>query len=133
MADIENMVSELIHTYHEVSDEQKKMFAQGQEILGTCPNCGGQVVKGKYGAYCTNKCGMNVSRVMGVSLTDAQVKDMLAGKKILLKGLKSKAGKTYDAYIIPSGTEEYRYTKDGEEKSGVQFKFVMEFPKKKKR
>mgnify|MGYP007025267996 CR=1 FL=1 len=29
MADIENMVSELIHTYHEVSDEQKKMFAQG--------------------------------------------------------------------------------------------------------
>jgi DNA topoisomerase-3 len=89
------------------------------------------VVKGKYGAYCMNKCGMNVSRVMGVSLTDAQVKDMLAGKKILLKGLKSKAGKTYDAYIIPSGTEEYHYTKDGEEKTGVQFKFIMEFPKKK--
>ena len=133
MADIENMVSELIHTYHEVSDEQKKMFAQEQMVLGTCPNCGGQVVKGKYGAYCTNKCGMNVSRVMGVSLTDAQVKDMLAGKKILLKGLKNKAGKIYDAYIIPSGTEGYRYTKDGEEKSGVQFKFVMEFPKRKKR
>lgn len=131
MADIENMVSELIHTYHEVSDEQKKMFAQEQEALGTCPNCGGQVVKGKFGAYCKNKCGMNVSRVMGAALTDAQVKDMLAGKKILLKGLKSKAGKPYDAYIIPSGTEEYHYTKDGEEKSGVQFKIVMEFPKKK--
>ena len=131
MADIENMVSELIHTYHEVSDEQKKMFAQEQETLGTCPNCGGQVVKGKFGAYCKNKCGMNVSRVMGAVLTDAQVKDMLAGKKILLKGLKNKANKTYDAYIIPSGTEEYHYTKDGEEKSGVQFKIVMEFPKKK--
>ncbi len=131
MADIENMVSELIHTYHEVSDEQKKMFAQEQETLGTCPNCGGQVVKGKFGAYCVKKCGMNVSRVMGAALTDAQVKDMLAGKKILLKGLKSKAGKSYDAYIIPSGTEEYHYTKDGAEKSGLQFKFVMEFPKKK--
>ena len=131
MADIENMVSELIHTYHEVSDEQKKMFAQEQAALGVCPNCGGQVVKGKFGAYCVKKCGMNVSRVMGAALTDAQVKDLLAGKKILLKGLKSKAGKPYDAYIIPSGTEEYRYTKDGEEKSGVQFKFVMEFPKKK--
>ena len=131
MADIENMVSELILTYHEVSDEQKKMFAQEQETLGTCPNCGGQVVKGKFGAYCKNKCGMNVSRVMGAVLTDAQVKDMLAGKKILLKGLKNKANKTYDAYIIPSGTEEYHYTKDGEEKSGVQFKIVMEFPKKK--
>ncbi len=131
MADIESMVSELIRTYHEVSDEQKKMFAQEQTVLGTCPNCGGQVVKGKFGAYCVEKCGMNVSRVMGAALTDTQIKDLLAGKKILLKGLKSKAGKPYDAYIIPSGTEEYRYTKNGEEKSGVQFKFVMEFPKKK--
>ena len=131
MADIETMVSDLIHTYHEVSDEQKKMFAQEQKVLGKCPNCGGEVVKGKYGAFCKNKCGMNVSRIMGVSLSDEQVESLLDGKKTLLKGLTSKAGKKYDAYIIPSGTEEYHYTKDGEEKSGVQFKFVMEFPKRK--
>ena len=131
MADIEIMVSDLIHTYHEVSDEQKKMFAQEQKVLGKCPNCGGDVVKGKYGAFCKNKCGMNVSRIMGVALSDEQVESLLAGKKTLLKGLTSKAGKKYDAYIIPSGTEEYHYTKDGEEKSGVQFKFVMEFPNKK--
>jgi len=131
MADIETMVSDLIHTYHEVSDEQKKMFAQEQKVLGKCPNCGGDVVKGKYGAFCKNKCGMNVSRIMGVSLSDEQVESLLDGKKTLLKGLTSKAGKKYDAYIIPSGTEEYHYTKDGEEKSGVQFKFVMEFPNKK--
>ena len=131
MADIEAMVSDLIHTYHEVSDEQKKMFAQEQKVLGKCPNCGGEVVKGKYGAFCKNKCGMNVSRIMGVALSDEQVESLLTGKKTLLKGLTSKAGKKYDAYIIPSGTEEYHYTKDGEEKSGVQFKFVMEFPNKK--
>ena len=131
MTDIETMVSDLIHTYREVSDEQKKMFAQEQKVLGKCPNCGGEVVKGKYGAFCKNKCGMNVSRIMGVALSDEQVESVLAGKKTLLKGLTSKAGKKYDAYIIPSGTEEYHYTKDGEEKSGVQFKFVMEFPNKK--
>ena len=131
MADIETMVSDLIHTYHEVSDEQKKMFAQEQKVLGKCPNCGGEVVRGKYGAFCKNKCGMNVSRIMGVFLSDEQVESLLDGKKTLLKGLTSKAGKKYDAYIIPSGTEEYHYTKDGEEKSGVQFKFVMEFPNKK--
>ena len=67
---------------------------------------------------------------MGVALSDEQVTTLLAGKKILLKGLTSKAGKKYDVYIITTGTEEYRYTKDGEEKSGVQFKFVMEFPKR---
>ena len=131
MADIETMVSDLIHTYHEVSDEQKKMFAQEQKVLGKCSNCGGEVVKGKYGAFCKNKCGMNVSRIMGVSLSDEQVESLLDGKRTLLKGLTSKAGKKYDAYIMPSGTEEYHYTKDGEEKSGVQFKFVMEFPNKK--
>ena len=130
MADIVEMVEELIHTYHEVSDEHKKMFAQEQVTLGKCPNCGGDVVKGKFGGYCKNKCGMNVSRIMGVALSDEQVTTLLAGKKILLKGLTSKAGKKYDAYIITTGTEEYRYTKDGEEKSGVQFKFVMEFPKR---
>ena len=120
-----------VHTYHEVGEDQKKTFAQEQEVLGTCPNCGGQVVNGKYGAYCTKKCGMNVSRVMGAALTYTQVKDLLAGKKILIKGLKNKVGKSYDAYIIPTGTEEYHYTKDGQERNGIQFKFEMEFPKKK--
>ncbi len=133
MADIVEMVEELIQTYHEVSDEHKKMFAQEQEVLGKCPNCGGQVAKGKYGAYCTKKCGMSVSRIMGVSLSDEQVTTLLSGKKILLKGLTSKVGKKYDAYIIPNGTEEYHYTKDAEEKSRVQFKFTMEFPKRKKK
>lgn len=133
MADIEAMVTDLVHNYHEVSDEQKKMFAREQETLGVCPNCGGQVVKGKYGAYCTNKCGMNVSRIMGAALTDEQVKTILLRKKILLKGLTSKAGKKYDAYIIPNGVEEYHYTKDGQDRSGVQFKFDMEFPKRRKK
>lgn len=133
MADIVAMVKELIHTYHEVSSEQKEMFAQEQEVLGKCPNCGGQVAKGKYGAYCVNKCGMNVSRIMGVSLSDEQVRNVLAGKKILLKGLTSKVGKKYDAYIIPLGIEDYSYTKDGEAKSGKQFKISLDFPKHKKK
>ena len=48
--------------------------------------------KGKFGAYCKNKCGMNVSRVMGAEL-DSQIKSMLEGKKTLVKGLKGKKGK----------------------------------------
>ena len=130
MAGIKAMVSDLVKTYHNVSDEQKNMFAQEQKVFGKCPHCGKDVVNGKYGAYCTGRCGMNVNRVMGKVLSDDQVESLLAGKKILLKGLTSKAGKKYDAYIIPNGTEEYSYTKDGEVKSGVQYKFTMEFSKK---
>ena len=100
-------------------------------MLSKCPNCGGQVVKAKYGAYCTNKCGMNESRIMGVALSDEPVEKLFSEKKALLKGLTSKAGKRYDDYIILNGTEEYHYTKGGEEKFGVQFKFVIDFPQKK--
>ena len=132
MAGIKAMVSDLVKTYHSVSDEQKNMFGAGntQEVFGTCPKCGGDVVKGKFGAYCKNKCGMSVSRALGVQLSDAQVKNLLAGKKILVKGLKGKKG-NYDAYLIPESIEDFSYIKDGKEIKGSQYKFKMEFPPRK--
>ena len=132
MAGIKAMVSDLVKTYHSVSDEQKNMFGAGntQEVFGTCPKCGGDVVKGKFGAYCKNKCGINVSRALGVQLSDTQVKSLLAGKKILVKGLKGKKG-NYDAYLIPENIEDFSYTKDGKEIKGSQYKFKMEFPTRK--
>ncbi len=126
MSSIVKMVEELIHTYHAVGDEQKEMFVPKQEILGKCPNCNAEVIKGKFGAYCTNKCGMSFGKIMGVALSIEQIKSLLADKKILLKGITNKGGKMYGAYIIPKGVEDYSYTKDGETKSGKQFKFEME-------
>ena len=102
----------------------------GQEVLGKCPKCGADVVKGKFGAYCTGKCGMNVGKALGVTLSDSQVKSLLQGKKILVKGLKGKKG-SYDAYLIPESIEKFSYTKDGKEIKGFQYKFKMEFPPKK--
>ena len=133
MSGIETMVSDLVKTYHSVSDEQKAMFGAGkrtQEVLGKCPKCGADVVKGKFGAYCTGKCGMNVGKALGVTLSDSQVKSLLQGKKILVKGLKGKKG-SYDAYLIPESIEKFSYTKDGKEIKGFQYKFKMEFPQKK--
>lgn len=133
MESIEAMVNDLVTTYHSVSEDSKKMFAPTHEAMGKCPKCGAEVTKGKFGAYCTGKCGMNVGRAMGSVLNDTQVKDLLAGKKTLVKGLKGKSGKSYDAYLIPEGIEDYSYTKDGKEVKGSQYKFKMEFPKKKKK
>ena len=132
MSGIEAMVSDLVKTYHSVSDEQKSMFGAGksrQEVLGKCPKCGADVVKGKFGAYCTGKCGMNVGKALGVTLSDAQVKSLLQGKKMLVKGLKGKKG-SYDAYLIPEKIEEFSYTKDRKKIKGFQYKFKMEFPQK---
>ncbi len=132
MDGIETMVRELVQTYHSISDEDKKLFATTREVLGKCPKCGNDVVKGKFGAYCKGKCGMNVGRAMGVQLSDTQVKSMLEGKKTLVKGIKGKNG-AFDAYLIPSGIEGYSYTKDGKEVSGSQYKVRMEFPQRKKK
>ena len=67
---------------------------------------------------------------IGVPLSDAQVKKLLAGKKILVKGLKGKKG-NYDAYLMPESIKDFSYTKDGKEIKGSQYKFKMEFPPKK--
>ena len=132
MEGIADMVKNLVQTYHSISDEQKFMFGgnqSAQEALGKCPKCGGDVVKGKYGAYCKNKCGMNVGKAMGTVLSDTQIKSMLEGKKTFVKGLKGKKG-SYDAYLIPEGIEDYSYTKDGKEIKGSQYKVKLEFYKK---
>ena len=84
MGGIEDMVKELVKTYQSVSDEQKSMFVcDTQDIFGKCPKCGSDVVKGKFGAYCKNKCGMNVSRAMGAALTRSRV--CWRGKRFSLK------------------------------------------------
>ena len=132
MKGIKEMVTELIRTYSSVSEEEKKVF-ESENAIGKCPKCGADVVVGKYGAYCTEKCGMSLGHAMGRKLEEEQIKKLLAGEKILMKGLKSKKGKTYDAFLKPEGVEAYDYTnKDGEEKEGFQFKFSFEFPENKK-
>ena len=130
MDGIEGMVKDLVSEYGGISDE-KGLFGDGAyEVLGKCPKCGGDVAKGKYGAYCRNKCGMNVARAMGTALSDSQVKSLLDGKKTFVKGLNGKKG-SYDAYLIPEGVKEYSYTKDGKKVQGFQYQLKLEFPQRK--
>lgn len=56
------------------------------DSFGKCPKCGSDVVKGKFGVYCTGKCGAGLSKVFGKELTDAQIKKLLSGKEIKIKG-----------------------------------------------
>ena len=129
---ITGMVQELVRTYHSISDEDKNLFSRG-DVLGKCPNCGGDVVKGIYGFYCRNKCSMNLKSAMGIVLSEAQLKNLLDGKRILVKGIKKKKGDgTFNAYLTPDGIVDYCYKKqDGTEASGKQFKFKMDFQKNK--
>ena len=127
-----DFVRRVVELYSSISGGDTSLFST-KEKIGDCPFCGGDVVKGKYGIYCEKKCGMRFGKIMGKQPTDSQWKDILAGKRILLKGLKcKKKDSIYDAYFTPETIEDYSYTdKDNREHYGRQFKFKMEFPQKK--
>lgn len=131
MDGITKMVRDLVATYSSVTEENKGMFQKEREEFGKCPKCGKSVVKGKFGPYCTGKCGMGFAKAFGVTLTDNQVKNLLKGKTILVKGITNKAGKVYDANLTPKGIKSYSYTDSkGNNRTGYQYDFDMEFPKK---
>ncbi len=63
------------------SSDGSVSFSGGKSI-GKCPKCAGDVKKGKYGFYCKNKCGMNVAKVYGKELSQAQLSKLLAGSSV---------------------------------------------------
>lgn len=93
-------------------------FPKDETEILNCPKCKNQSVKlfEKVGKCTAETCGWLLFRnVCGKTLSESDVKAVIEkGKSPLLKGMKSKAGKTFDAYIIlkeDGGTEfEFKQT-----------------------
>lgn len=94
-----------------------------------CPICGGLIHVTQYGFNCENYvrrtegeeqpagCSFSVGKLLGKSLTEAQVKQLVTdGKTETIRGFKSKAGKKFDACIALAKNEEGQVT-------GVKFDF----------
>lgn len=79
MNEINNFVTGLVSKYGEVDNSVS--FGENQASIGNCPKCGNAVIKGKYGWYCSSRCGMNLTKVFGVELSEGQVKSLLSGKE----------------------------------------------------
>ena len=79
MVEIGCFITAMCNRYGSV-DKSVSLSDGSHEPVGKCPKCGEDVLKGKYGFYCKGKCGMNVAKVYGITLTDAQVKGLLNGK-----------------------------------------------------
>ena len=85
----------------------KRAYGQTAEIdnLPPCPLCGGKVAGGKFGYYCStykeSGCKLSIPNEMaGKKLLDGQKKNLLEGKKLHMKGFKSKAGKSFEADVF---------------------------------
>ena len=80
MTGITEYVKQICATYSNV--DESVSFRKESPVLGKCPKCGNDVKSGKFGYYCTGKCGMNLAKVYGKVLTEAQLVKLLSGKKI---------------------------------------------------
>lgn len=98
-------------------------------VLGTCPSCGNKVVSGPYGNYCAGKCGFSVPKFRGKELLAIQIKALLDGETIRVKGFKSqKDGSLYSACLTMDGVKEYTYTdKNGKETIGKVPNYIVKY------
>ncbi len=93
-----------------VSKELVKLKAETDksqaESLGTCPKCRGEVIEGQKGFGCANwRDGCHFvlwkTPICGKVLTSSQIISLLnKGKTPLIKGFKSKSGKSFAAYLV---------------------------------
>ncbi|MDO4553665.1 MAG: DNA topoisomerase 3 [Lachnospiraceae bacterium] len=129
MAEIEQMVTKLVETYHEVDESHKDMFGSDREIIGTCPKCGGNVYESKVNFYCENKeCDFALFKnnkyfaSMKKEVTKPIAQALLKSGKAKVSGLYSKKkDTTFTATISMDATQKYP-------------QFQMEFePKKSKK
>lgn len=79
MHEINDFVTNLVEKYGSLDDSVS--FGKNKPSIGNCPKCGKPIIKGKYGWYCSGRCGMNLTKVYGVELSEGQLKSLFAGKE----------------------------------------------------
>ena len=102
VSDIEKTVRDW---YQKITDSMSTKYSDKTDNQ-VCPFCGARVIKGKFGYFCSGKkdngCKFFVpSEICGKSISDVQARRLIEkGKTTLIKGLKSKSGKEFDAYLV---------------------------------
>lgn len=110
----QEMIQSLIQcamTSHIPALPQGSLLSQEAAIIGRCPRCGKPVTETKLGFSCQGykaepRCTFTLWKenkfgiLAGRTISGTQAKTLLAGEGITIKGLKSKAGKNFDATIF---------------------------------
>lgn len=101
---IDKMIREVPNRIEKSTITEKIKVSQQEESIGKCPSCNGQMVdKGTFYG-CTeyrHGCKVTISKkIAGKTITKTNIKKLLKdGKTNIIKGFKSKKGKTFDAYL----------------------------------
>ena len=119
MAEIKEMVSSLVNTTEAVKGANALMK---NKVIGTCPNCGTNVVEREKGWFCENReCRFALwkdnayFKRLGKHLEGRMVDKLLRDGRVRLKDCKSAKGKTYNATVLLSAES------DGRSKFSLEF------------
>lgn len=115
LTEIQEMVTELVHTYQDAGEEQKHLFSSDREVVGICPKCGGNVYESKTNFYCENRgCYFALIKnnkyfaSMGKELTKSIAQSFLKNGGAKVSGLYSqKKNSTFSATIHMDTTGKY--------------------------
>lgn len=121
--DIRQFVTETIEANIKVSAEDKQAFKcentqSNKEVIGECPRCGKRIFENKKSFYCEGykdepKCSFSLWKedkffgARGKKITKSIAQKLLKNGQAEVNGLKSKAGKDYDAIFIMEVGEKY--------------------------
>jgi len=109
-----SVLDEVVKVIDSKQGKMKGNFGMDSEIICECPHCGGNIINGKYGPYCKEKCGFYApSYFRGRKLTEKQQIDLLKGSTIKNLSFTSKNGKIYKMNVFATGELSEFKKKDG--------------------
>ena len=79
MNEIDDFVKGLVAKYSSVDNSVS--FSENQPSIGNCPKCAKPIVKGKYGWYCSARCGMNLTKVFGWNFPKVRLSPCFRARK----------------------------------------------------
>ena len=97
-AEVSKLVRKVEKDFLDIMSKSYEKLEHGErvkEIIGVCPKCQGDITESKKAYNCS--CGFIFWKNDAISLKRFQ--ELIKGKSISVKGLKSKAGKSYSAKI----------------------------------
>ncbi len=116
MTGIKKLTGEIVELAR--TQTASNQFQTSREALGKCPFCGKAVIEGKKGYGCSGYkegCKFVIwKEIAGKKITAKQAQGLLQkGKTGIIKGFKSKAGKSFEAILVlgQNGKVEFEFNK----------------------
>ncbi len=77
-----------------------------------CPHCRSKIKSGRYGYYCSSKCGMDINRRFGKTIPDELVGQLLSGQEVEFQG----------KILLPEW-KEYSFVNEGTEETVIRYQW----------